>query len=122
SDMMAVRADSGASVRIKPKSFVPVKGASTMRVGRMVEPLTRSTFCTTPGAEAAGTLGRVAPRSIKGNPEEEPCVVSSFLIGTRDEFRTLLSTRYWPKLDAANDPVSDPKSFREAVKVSALAS
>ena len=59
---------------------------------------------------------------MKAKPEDAPVEVSNFLIGTSDAFSRLLSTRYWPKLDAAKEPPSAGRSLREAVKVSALAS
>src|SRR5258708_39719463 len=95
-------------------------GFGTTLETQMVPPKTHSVWVVLRGPSGTGRLGVVVrdPELFtKTKPEDRPIVGSSFLIGTREELRMLLSTRYWPLFEAAKAPVKAGKSFRAVVKV-----
>src|SRR5450755_3369151 len=91
---------------------------ATVWVTQIVPPKTHAVWVLG-GWTATGfdVVVRYATLFKKTKPEDGPMVGSSFLIGTRDELRMLLFTRYWPLLEAAKAPDRAVKSFREVVKV-----
>src|SRR5258708_32214895 len=95
-------------------------GLGTTLEIQIVPPKTHSVWVVLRGPSGLPLLGvvvRYAELFAKTKPEDRPIVGSSFLIGTRDELRMLLSTRYCPLFEAAKAPDKLAKSCREVVKV-----
>jgi len=77
-----------------PDVLAPSNGASTIRVGRMPDPLIMFTRWITPGLALSGAVVRKELPLMKANPEEMPLEESSCVTGVSEEFSRLFPTTY----------------------------